>query len=439
MKKENPDPNRSVPGFLRIPYNIFGMLLMPFVSIYYIIYSILKKRKIYQAFQRIGIYSHKHKHKTQGPFVHIHCVSLGEAMIGHKLSQSLKSRYNLLFTTITDSGFKYLLKQEGLNVCALPLDCFPFVRSFFKNFDIKYSIFIETEIWPEFITQARRNGIKMYLANARLSKRSFPKYKRLKYFFRPLLEAFSKILVQSDDELSRFRELGISEHRLINAGNLKYDLFDFEGQDERIGQYIKEFNINRDDIILIAGSTFDREEEILCSVMKRLRDHFNNIRLIIAPRHPHRFEQVYNYFRKEGFFTVKRDPYNNKDSSWKVFILNTIGELKYFYGICSIAFVGGSLVKIGGHNILEPAYWSKPVIMGRHYFNFTIIVNDFISQSAVLIAEDEDMLYEAVKKLAEDKEYRAQLGINAKKVLESRRGALYKTQKAISDDFGNAP
>lgn len=380
---------------------------------------------------RIGYY----EKPISMPLIHIHCVSLGEAMIGYKIGQDLKDRFNILYTTITDSGFKYFHKFENIYVVALPLDNFFFVKSFYRSFKINASIFVETEIWPELITQAKDHNIKLYLINARLSKRSYPKYKMFKFFFAPLLKKYDKILAQSADELSRFKDLGVDEQRLINTGNLKFDLTDFDLEHDIIDSYYRDFDIKEDDIILVAGSTFSGEEDALCRVFENLRNKYSNLRLIVAPRHPHRFDIVYNLFAKEGFRTVKRNGYDKTRKDWQVFVLNTIGELKYFYAISDITFVGGSLVKVGGHNVIEPAYWSKPIIIGKHYYNFTQIISDFTKSEAILIADSEEELYTIIIKLIKDKEYRQKIGINAKQVLDSNKGSLNEAKKVILDDY----
>ncbi len=415
---------------LRLLYNIAGMLLMPFISAYYILYSLIKKRKIYHMLQRIGIY-----HESCGrPCVHIHCVSLGEAMIGYKIGKSIKDRYSVLYTTITDSGFKYLLGQDDANVAAFPLDNYPFVKSFLKNHEIAASIFVETELWPEYIIQAKQAGIKLYLINARLSERSFPKYRSLRFFFGPILNSFDRILVQSGTEVQRFSDLGVDDDRILEAGNIKYDLSDFD-EGGRIEGYQREFGIRDGNIVIVAGSTFEKEEDILTETFNRLKGRYDNLKLIIAPRHPHRFDSVYSRIANKGFITVKRKPFPKGMQDWDVLVINTIGELKYIYALADIAFVGGSLVKIGGHNILEPAYWSKAIITGRYYHNFSRIINDFRDKNAVIIADDADDLYNAMIRLLDDEEYRSRLGENAKNVLDSNRGALDKTQRLIIDDI----
>lgn len=413
---------------LRFIYNFAGLLGIPFICIYYILYSIIKKRKIYHALQRIGIYK---KHLV-APCIHIHGVSLGEAMIGHKLGASLNKDFEILYTTITDSGFKYLNRQEGLNVAAFPLDNYMFVRSFMKNHNIQASLFIETEIWPEFIFQAEQAGVKLYLVNARLSERSFPSYRRMRFFFGPLLNRFERIFLQSASEMPKFAELGVDRAKMLETGNIKYDLSDF--QDEKnIEKYRQELGLKSQDIVIVAGSTFEEEEAMLANTYRQLKNDFKDLRMIIAPRHPHRFEDVYSRFSDAGFDTVKREPGPESMESWDILILNTLGELKYVYGAGHIAFVGGSLVRIGGHNILEPAFWSRAIVTGKHYHNFSGIVNDFLVQDAVLIVKDQKELYKSFLRLIEDADYRLYLGQNAKKVLEDNRGALGKTQKAVRD------
>ncbi len=357
----------------------------------------------------------------------VHAVSVGEVMAVHPLVRELKKKYprrKLIISTVTITG-NYTARQrvpEADAVFFFPFD-YPFVvRRVLQKINPAVVLVAETELWPNFFRELKRAGIPSAVINGRISPHSFKNYVKLKDFFRQVFEQVDLFCMQSEDDAERIRTIGAAADRVLVTGNLKFDqkLSEPHGHPVAIPKARK---------VITAGSTHRGEEETLLWVFARLRDKFPELLLIIAPRHPERFDEVEGLVHSAGFECQRRT--RLKGQVKDVLLLDTIGELRSFYAVCDIAFVGGSLVKIGGHNLLEPAAVKKPVIFSKYMFNFKEISEALIASGGGIMVKDKQELYVQFDSLLSDTTRAQQIGERAFKVIELNSGAAKKTIDAV--------
>jgi len=357
----------------------------------------------------------------------IHAVSVGEVMAIHPLVRELKKKYprrKLIISTVTITG-NYTARQrvpEADAVFFFPFDYPVVVRRVLQKINPALVLVAETELWPNFFRELKRAGIPSVVINGRISPHSFKKYLKLRGFFRQVFEQVDMFCMQSKDDAERIRTIGAAPDRVRVTGNLKFDQKLAEPQGHPVA-------IPKTRKVITAGSTHRGEEEALLWVFSRLRAKFPELLLIIAPRHPERFDEVEGLVNSAGFECQRRT--RLKGQFKDVLLLDTIGELRSFYAVCDIAFVGGSLVKIGGHNLLEPAAVKKPVIFSKYMFNFKEISEALIAAGGGIMVKDKNELYVQLDSLLSDKARAEQIGERAFKVIESNSGAATKTIDAV--------
>jgi len=295
-------------------------------------------------------------------------------------------------------------------------------------------VMIETEIWPNLLRECRRRRIATVLANGRISYRSFPRYRLIRPFFRRVLADVDRFCVQGDEAARRLISLGADPARITITGSLKFDALEViptpgRGR-ERVLRF---FRMSANRPVLVAGSTLKGEEEAVVRAFNRLRTGGSSALLVIAARHPERFGEVERLCRQEGLSTVRRTelPIDAEPRADAV-ILDTIGELAEVYQIATVVFVGGSLVRAGGHNILEPAVFGKPIVFGPHMENFAEIADAFLANDAALQVRSDRELEAAVLSLMGDPVRRARLGAAARALVDANRGAKDKTLAVIA-------
>jgi 3-deoxy-D-manno-octulosonic-acid transferase len=293
---------------------------------------------------------------------------------------------------------------------------------------------IETEIWPNLLRECRRRRICTVLVNGRISYRSFPRYRLVRRFFRRVLADIDRFCVQGDEASRRLVSLGADPSRITVTGSLKFDALEViptpgRGR-ERVLRF---FRMSPNRPVFVAGSTLRGEEEAVIDAFNRLRTRGSSALLVVAARHPERFAEVERLCRDEGLSTVRRTelPIDAEPRADAV-ILDTIGELAEVYQIATVVFVGGSLVRAGGHNILEPAVFGKPIVFGPHMENFAEIAEAFLTNDAAVQVRSDRELEAAVVSLMGDPVRRARLGAAARALVEANRGAREKTLAAIA-------
>ncbi|MCB1823784.1 MAG: lipid IV(A) 3-deoxy-D-manno-octulosonic acid transferase [Candidatus Competibacteraceae bacterium] len=356
----------------------------------------------------------------------VHAVSLGETRAALPLIRALLDRYPdrpLLVTTTTLTGSRQVREALGERVWHVyaPYDLPGATRRFLRYVRPSLAVIMETELWPNLLRQCATAGIPVLLANARLSERSARGYGRIRGLTAAMLRDVTLIAAQADADAARFRALGAP--RVEVAGNLKYDLAAPADLPER-GRRLRRDWLGDERPVWIAASTHAGEDETILDAFAQLRAHWPALLLLLVPRHPERFDNVAALCRQRGFSVIRRSGRNVCAADSAVFLGDSMGELLLFYAAADLAFVGGSLVATGGHNVLEPALLGLPVLFGPHMFNFTEAGERLLAAEAAWRVADAGELAAAVDRLLADPELRRTAGQNGQAVVERHRGAL---------------
>ena len=407
--------------------------------------------------ERRGIFPKDWAGKFSGKkIVCLHAVSVGEVMavekfIGEWLAAA--PEYELLLTTVTPTGQRIAKKFAGerVHVCYFPFDLTPVVNRFLDLFKPVCLLLVETEIWPNLLTEAKRRNIPVGVINARLSERSFKRYKIVPWLFKPLWGKLDFVLAQSEEDAVRFRGLGITEESVRDMGNMKFDQAEWSPgsatvpipinrseaeigaaqtiileEKEKVwadGMGLRQaWGYAAEDLVWIAGSTHPGEEETLLAVFKVLRERFPKLKLILAPRHIERSEGLLKQLEKYDFSmvsSVKR----KEGPGPEVQILDQLGVLRNLYGIADLVFMGGSLIPHGGQNPIEPARFGKAILHGPHVFNFHKIYHQLDHDGGALRISAPDELSSAAAELLANEGRRHEMGQKAFQIVNRLRGA----------------
>jgi 3-deoxy-D-manno-octulosonic-acid transferase len=345
---------------------------------------------------------------------------------------------NIVFSASTKTGFDIAKKNLTDAVHAVfyfPYDLIFSVKHIVQRIDSAVVVIVETDIWPNFLFEMKKRQVPVILVNARLSKKSFIGYKRLGLFAKQVFLNFFHICTQSLEDAVRFQELGVPNDRITITGNVKFDgTHQIRGSQEtdRLRQSLHIQNARK---VFLAGSTHPGEESILLDAFAKIKNHEDDLLLIVAPRNPERAGTVFRMFDSAGF-SVGLMKELNKISSGKrldVIIIDTIGLLKKLYAIADITFIGGSLVNCGGHNPLEPAAFSKPIIFGHDMSDFADISRMLLDAGGAVCVKDAKDLCNALVLLLENDKSASDMGRNALGVLTANKGAVEKTIQVIKD------
>jgi 3-deoxy-D-manno-octulosonic-acid transferase len=381
---------------LRTLYNVLLTLGLPLI-ILRLIWRGFKAHAYWKRWpERFG-FTPKLSHSSQ--LIWVHAVSFGEVEAARPVIKSLQSDYpnhDILITTMTPTG-SHRVKQlynNSVHHCYLPYDLPYFIKRFLHRTQPQFGIIMETELWPNVLRQCHKLAIPTVLANARMSARSAKGYQRFPGLTRSILTDISLIAAQTEQDKHRFLELGADSKNLHAIGNLKYEISLPTGVKEEASLMRNMWGQDRP--VWVAASTHEGEEEIILNAARHVRAAIPNLLLIIVPRHPERFNRVAALSQRSGSNTLRRTENKPCRSDIQTFIVDTMGELPLFYAACDIAFVGGSLVPVGGHNLLEPAALGKPIVTGPHYFNFNDITQSFLGENAVIEVQDSQSLATAV-------------------------------------------
>ncbi|CAL1328983.1 lipid IV(A) 3-deoxy-D-manno-octulosonic acid transferase [Candidatus Providencia siddallii] len=355
----------------------------------------------------------------------IHSVSIGETVAAVPLIRLLLRYYPFLpiiVSTITPAASNLVVSVFGKTIyhVYLPYDLFFSMRRFLRYLNPKLVIILETEIWPNMINQLYKMNIPVFIVNARLSDNSFIKYKKIYFFIKYILSNITKVFAQSLNDGERFIELGLNRVKLKIIENMKFDIY--ISNDLIVSSMLlkKRIGICRD--IWIAGSTHKGEEKIILKTYKNLLKFFPKLLLIIVPRDFNRFNKIKKMIQKMGFNFILRSSNKLPTSNVQVLIGDLMNELVLLYGISDIVFIGGSLVKIGGHNPLEAAIYHLPIIIGPYIFNFKNICEKLIKANGLIVVTDVKSMTLAIFNLLVNKKLRLYYGNNAAKVLYENQG-----------------
>lgn len=369
----------------------------------------------------------------------IHAVSVGEALAARTLVAPLKQRYprlRLFVSTTTIAGQQVAAREikDADAIFYFPIDFGFIVSRTLRLVKPRLFIMMETEIWPNLLRACRASGVRTLLANGRISSRSYPRYRLIRPLFRRVLENVDRFAAQTQESAERLIDLGADPQRVVVTGNLKFDALHAAPTGERSGhRVLRYFRVPDTRPVVVAGSTMRGEEVMVLRAFERLRRSTEHPLLVIAPRHPERFDEVERLAREEGFRTVRRTALTiDEEPVADVVILDSIGELAHLYRVATVVFVGGSLVPTGGHNILEPAVFGKPILFGPHMQNFREIAAVFLEAGGAVQVGDQRELGEALAALVADPARSARLGEAARGVIERNRGARDRTLEVIA-------
>jgi 3-deoxy-D-manno-octulosonic-acid transferase len=378
------------------------------------------------------------------PAIWIHAVSVGETLAAKPLIAALRARfpqYRLVISTTTATGQAVARSRltETDEVCYFPFDWSFSARRALDAIRPRVVILMESELWLNFLSECKARGIPVIVANGRVSDRSFTRSRKFGFFVRRLYGLVTRFAMQSRLDAERAIGLGAPAERVAVSGNLKFEIGDVNDS-SKIVETEKVFALDSAPLV-IAGSTTEGEEEMVISAFEGLRKEngFKQVRLLIAPRHPERFDAVARSLNSSGLRVARRSLPDGDCGGAEVILLDTVGELAALYRFASVVFVGGSLVPKGGHNILEPAFYAKPIVVGPHMENFREIAAEFLRHGAILQLRGEDPraltaeLRDAFARLLNDKNYSETLGSNARRTIDENRGAAARTVAIIAE------
>jgi 3-deoxy-D-manno-octulosonic-acid transferase len=378
---------------------------------------------------------------TNRQVIWIHAVSVGEVNLCTQLIRALELRLpNIKFvvSTTTTTGMAELRRQLPTHISKIyyPIDRRKFAGRALAVINPEAIVLIEAEIWPNFLWRACDLKVPVFLANARLSDRSFRGYKRFGFLFRPLFESFAGVGCQNEEDAARLREVGCRPEAVKVVGNLKFDAAKL---DERrtldVPSLLRQLGVPPDAPILVGGSTHDGEEVILAEIAQRLRARFPKLFLVLVPRHFERSQEVGQQLRQRGVKFAYRNLIGADtqlaDGEIECLMVNTTGELRFFYEHATVVFIGKSLTAIGGQNPIEPAALGKAMVFGPNMQNFAGITRNFIAEDGVAQVGDSEALEKAIASLLADESRRAELGRNAQRVVRENLGAIDRTVEMI--------
>ena len=411
-------------------YNLLLWGLLPILVPYHAYRSLSRGRRT--AFlERFGRIPAEELAQTGGTgTILVHAVSVGETNAALPLLKGIRTRFpgkKIVISNVTETGRSVALKSGATDLCIyFPFD-YPFaVRSVLESIRPELVVIMETEIWPNFIKEARRMGIPVLLANGRISDRSFSRYLRFSWFFRPVLRHLSALCMQTPVDASRIEAIGAPAAAVFVGGNLKYDVPVTKAAPEEIAMIKEKYRIPADCFVFAAASTHEGEEgEVLAAYRELVRRDPASF-LILAPRHPERAPGVAELIKREGFLFHFRSALEADTGipAGGVLLLDTVGELAGLYRASDLVFVGGSLVPTGGHNPLEPAACMVPVLFGPHMENFREIAGLFVKHcgSEVQVPDAKGLQAELLR-LASDGALREELGRRGAGILLESAGA----------------
>jgi len=363
----------------------------------------------------------------------VHAVSVGEVLAVSQLVNDLQKQHptrQIFVSTTTATGQKLARQRFGENrVFFMPLDFGFAVRRYLNALKPQLLVIAETEFWPNLLHLARKRQTAVAIVNARISDRSFPRYKRFKWFFGRVLWEVDLFLTQTAEDAQRLRDIGAPTERVRVSGNLKFDVRS-NAQPELITGL--RAAIGKDSPVIVCGSTAEGEEDPLLSAFQAVQQQFPAAVMILAPRHPERFEKVAALISAEGFLLQRRTQWQPPQPIRSgIFLLDSVGELAAIYEAADIAFVGGSLVPTGGHNILEPAQYGAAILVGTHTFNFREIVTLFEQAGAVKTITAEALPAQLLSLLGQPED-RQRMGSAAKDLFAKHAGATRRTLDALA-------
>jgi 3-deoxy-D-manno-octulosonic-acid transferase len=384
--------------------------------------------------ERFGRFVRRLRDPHRRPTIWVHAVSVGETLAVSGLISELRRiapAHRVVVSTTTMTGQKLARQRFGeANVFYFPVDFACAIRPYLRELRPELVVLAEAEFWPNFLRLAHQSGARIAVVNARISDRSFPRYRRFRSVVGPVLSHVDLFLAQGEEDRRRLIEIGAPAERVQVSGNMKFDIAPaaFSPLAEQIRSAVTGW-------VLVCGSTVEGEERLLINTMTRVWERFPEAVMVLAPRHPERFAEVNELLAASGVPFLRRSQWNGEPLGGKVFLLDTIGELTDLYEAADLAFVGGSLVPRGGHNILEPARCGVATIVGPYTENFRDIIQAFLAAEAVQVTDAEHLTETIMYWLTHDS-YRRGMGDFAKQTIAANSGATARTVAALESLLG---
>ena len=415
----------------RLVYTILFTLCMPFVFLKLLWRGYKAPEYRARKLERFGFFKAPNLKNS----IWVHAVSVGEVLAAEPIIREIQKRYpdkDIVVTSMTPTSSALIRKLFGGTVFHVyaPYDLPWLVDAFLRRVKPAFLIIMETELWPNTIHRTRLRGCPVVLANARLSERSARGYHRLKPAVGWMLNELRLVLCQHQNDARRFASLGIDTDKISVTGSVKYDL-DIAESHLIKGRAHKQA-LGEQQKIWIAASTHEGEDARLLKIHRALRKVFPDVVLVLVPRHPERFEGVYHLAMSQEFKTYRRSECEFIPADSEVFVVDAMGELLDFYAASTIAFIGGSLVEVGGHNPIEPGALGLPIIMGPYVFNFEAICQQLASVGGLYLAEDDASLQAYLILLMSDPEKARAMGKAALGEIEASKGAVIRVVDALT-------
>jgi len=427
---------------VRTLYNILFLFFFALSSPYY--FWRMQRRGDWQhGFgQRFAIYDPSLKQAlTNRHVIWLHAVSVGEVNLCTQLINALEPRVpnvKIVVSCTTTTGMAELRRRLPTRVSRIyyPVDRRKYIHRALATINPQAIVLVEAEIWPNFLWRAADLNIPLFLANARLSDRSFPRYKKFGWLFRPLFRSFAGVGCQNEEDAVRLREAGCRHQAVRVVGNLKFDAAKFTEQTSLdVRGLLRQTGVPDDAQILVGGSTHDGEELLLAEMTRRLRKKFPKLFLVLVPRHFERCQDIGQKFRARGIKFICRNeivPHTQlRADEVECLLVNTTGELKFFYEPATVVFVGKSLTALGGQNPIEPGALGKAIVFGPHMQNFADITRTFLRKNAAVQVKTPEALEQTLGELLADDARRAALGRAALEVVSENLGAVERTVEMI--------
>ena len=407
-------------------YNLFLILLIPFFSIRILFKSFYDKDYRFNLLQRFGLADDSFTFLSSKKTIWFHAVSLGEVIGSQETVKSLSYDANIILTVTTPTGMRKaqeFYKNTNIKISFAPWDFYLFVLAFIKKINPDLIIIFETEIWPSMIGIASKNKIPVILSNGRISKKSYQAYSKMSFLIRASFNKLTLVLAQSVSHEKRYNDLGVPRNAIKVCGSVKFDI---NSLDSFHHPEIQSFINNK---FILAASTHEGEDEIVLDSFIEVQKSIPDLRLVIVPRHPERALSIQKLAKNKSFSTSIESRDINIDS--QILIIDSIGKMSLLYKSAQAAFVGGSLVARGGHNIIEPASLGCPIIIGPYVFNFESIAKEFIDTKSCRVVNDYKNLANEFIDTVTDKEKTTHMINAATQVIANNIGASKRQLSAI--------
>lgn len=430
---------RRWPILSYIIYNILVSSLFIILFPFYLIYCLVKDKYRATIRQQLGMVKKRlDDNFREENVIWVHAASAGEVLLAHMIINRLKSMpYKIFFTVSTHSGLEMAQKKipEDVLVSLLPLDLFWIMGRLFRKIKPEITILVEADLWPNFVKYAQKHSQNTVLVNCHFKKEELADHFILPGLLSSTLKRINQICLQTEEDKERIKKY-ITNTRLRVTGNMKIDRLEEDITCQNTRSFRKELKLSKNKLIFVAGSTHEGEEEILLEVYRNLKKEYNELVLIIAPRHIDRSSEIASMCKKMGYFSVLRSRLKETKKDYEVLILDTMGELRKIYSLADVSFVGGTLVEKGGHNLLEPLTYGCPVFFGPYFDNFKRIGELIMSYGAGNLVETGVELEKNVRNLLSSPEKLKLVEESTNKLLLDHGGALKKHLEIIYDLLG---